>query len=76
MKDVVAAFKEEYIKEGMSDFEKEMEIIRYLVENVDYDLSLSDKKIQKAFAYFLDTKAGSPSAPRGISTVPWIRGRA
>ena len=34
----IAAFKNEYIKEGMSDFEKELQIIRYLVETVDYDI--------------------------------------
>ena len=35
---VIAKFKEDYIKPGMSDFEKEMTIIQYIVANVEYDL--------------------------------------
>lgn len=57
MKDVVAAFKEEYIKEGMSDFEKEMEIIRYLVENVDYDLSLEAEMSHDSYGALVNGEA-------------------
>lgn len=35
--EVVEEFKSKYIKDGMSDYEKEMMIIRYMVENIDYD---------------------------------------
>ena len=35
--DAVAAFKAQHITEGMSEFEREMQIIMYLVQNVDYD---------------------------------------
>ena len=34
--DAIADFKEEYITEGMSDFEKEIKIIEWLVENCEY----------------------------------------
>lgn len=32
----VSQFLEQYIREGMTDFEKEMQIIQYLVENITY----------------------------------------
>lgn len=32
----VAEFKKEHIKRGMSDFEKEMEIVRWIIENCEY----------------------------------------
>lgn len=34
----VKAFKDAYIREGMSDFEKEMEIVRYMTANIEYDM--------------------------------------
>ena len=34
--DAIADFKEEYITDGMSDFEKEIKIIEWLVENCEY----------------------------------------
>ena len=37
VKKVIEAFKAEHITEGMSDFEKEIEIIRYLVDTISYD---------------------------------------
>ena len=35
--DAIEAFKDEYITEGMSDFEKELLIIQWLVENCTYE---------------------------------------
>ncbi|MDR1771841.1 MAG: hypothetical protein LBS02_14590 [Hungatella sp.] len=34
---IIQEFKNTYIKEEMSDFEKEMQIIQYMVENIKYD---------------------------------------
>ena len=33
---IIQEFKDTYISEGMSDFEKEMQIIQYMVENIEY----------------------------------------
>lgn len=35
--EVIRNFKSEYITEGMSDFEKEMIIVQWMVENIDYN---------------------------------------
>lgn len=35
----IAEFKREHIKSDMSDFEKEMEIIRWIIENCEYSVS-------------------------------------
>ncbi len=35
----IAEFKREHIKSGMGDFEKEMEIVRWIIENCDYSTS-------------------------------------
>ncbi len=43
--EVVKKFKEKYIKEGMSDFEKEMMIIQYIVENNKYDYENYEKSL-------------------------------
>ena len=37
VKKAIEVFKAEHITEGMSDFEKEIEIIRYLVDTISYD---------------------------------------
>lgn len=34
---IIQEFKDTYIEDGMSDFEKEMQIIQYMVENIEYD---------------------------------------
>lgn len=39
--DVISSFRERYIREGMSDFEKELQIIQYMVETIDYGSSSS-----------------------------------
>lgn len=37
VKEVINNFKDAYITSGMSDFEKEMMIIRYMVDRIEYD---------------------------------------
>ncbi|MCI8764507.1 MAG: hypothetical protein HFG58_08040 [Lachnospiraceae bacterium] len=47
----INAFKRKYIDNNMSDFEKEMQIIRWIVENCDYECSDRDDDWTYSTAY-------------------------
>lgn len=56
VKDAIEEFKETYFTEGMSDFEKEIMIIRWLVENCTYEKA-SGWKNSTAYSCIINGKA-------------------
>ena len=51
MKSVIADFKAQYITDDMSDFEKELTIIQWIVENCEYEASESRYDWSRSTAY-------------------------